>query len=186
MTHDSHSLLEPPRWTHAVLRFALPCDSTRAAILGDLHEELAHDVAEVGVRRARLRHLSRTTGITARALFDSAICQGWVSTHDGASGRAAMSSAANAAHGGSPPMVLRRARAVLGAVGFPLLALVVVVVGVVVNTTMFSAAAAQPESARASSAAGIGGVALLIAFVAIAAIVLCVGPRLRRKRLRGA
>ena len=70
------------------------------------------------------------------------------------------------------------------AAGFPLLALFVVVVGVVVNTMIFSAA--QVQSARASTAAGVGGVALLVAFVAIAAIVLCVGPRWRRKRLDGA
>jgi len=62
--------------------------------------------------------------------------------------------------------------------------LFVVVVGVVVNTMLFSAA--QPQGARASSAASVGGVALLLACVAIAVIVLCVGPRWRRKRLRGA
>jgi hypothetical protein len=78
----------------------------------------------------------------------------------------------------------RRVRTVLGAAGFPVLALLVVVVGVVANTMMFSAA--QPQSPLASSAAGIGGVALLLACVAIAAIVLCLGPRWRRKRLRGA
>ena len=127
MTHASHSLLEPPRWTHAVLRFALSCDAMRDAILGDLHEEFLHDLAEVGVRRTR---------------------------------------------------------AIVGAATFPLLALFVVAIGVVVNTMMFSAA--QPQSPRATSAAGIGGVALLAACVAIAAIVLCVGPRWRRKRLRGA
>ena len=68
MTRAAHSSLEPPRWTHALLRFALPCDSLRDAILGDLHEEFTHDLAEGGVRRARLRHVSRTTGIAARAL----------------------------------------------------------------------------------------------------------------------
>jgi hypothetical protein len=175
-------LLEAPRWTQALLRFALPCDSTRNAILGDLYEEFAHDVAEVGVRRARLRHLSRTTGITARALFDSAVCRDWVSAEP--SDRGTTSNPVNPAAGGSGSVALRRTRAVVGAAGFPLLALFVVVVGVVVNTMMFSAA--EPQSPRASSAAGIGGVALLLACVAIAAIVLCVGPRWRRKRLRGA
>ena len=185
MTRASHSLLEPPRWTQALLRFALPSDSMRDAILGDLHEEFLQDVADVGARRARLRHVSRATGIAARALFDSAICRGWVSTEPaGEAGRGAVSGPANAAAGGSPPVVLRRARAVVGVASFPLLALLVVVVGVVVNTMMFSAA--QPQSPRVSSAAGIGGLALLLACVAIAAIVLCVGPRWRRKRLRGA
>ena len=184
MTHASHSLLEPPRWTHAVLRFALSCDAMRDAILGDLHEEFLHDLAEVGVRRAHIRHASRTTAIAARALFDSAICRSWVSTEPmGEAGRGTVSGPANAA-GGSPSVVLQRTRTIVGAASFPLLALVVVVVGVVVNTMMFSAA--QPQSARASSAAGIGGVALLVACVAIAAMVLCVGPRWRRKRLRGA
>ena len=184
MTRAFQSLLEPPRWTQALLRFALSCDSMRDAILGDLHEEFTHDLAEVGVRRARLRHVSRTTGIATRALFDSAICRSWVSTEPaGEAGRGAGSGPAHAA-GGSPPVVLRRTRAIVGAASFPILALFVVVVGVVVNTMMFSAA--QPQSPRASSAAGIGGVALLVACVAIAAIVLCVGPRWRRKRLRGA
>jgi hypothetical protein len=54
-------LLEPPRWTQALLCSTLPCDSIRDAILGDLHEEFLHDVAEVGVRRARVRHVSRAT-----------------------------------------------------------------------------------------------------------------------------
>ena len=185
MTRAFDSLLEPPRWTHAVLRFALSCDSMRDAIVGDLHEEFTHDLAEVGERRARLRHLSRTTGIAARALVDSAICRSWVSTDPaGEAGRGVVSSAANITAVGAPPVVLRRTRALVGAATFPLLALFVVVVGVVVNTMMFSAA--QPQGPRASSAAGIGGVALLVACVAIAAIVLCVGPRWRQKRLRRA
>lgn len=86
--------------------------------------------------------------------------------------------------GGLPLVVLRRVRAAIGAASFSILALFVVVVGVVVNTMLFSAT--QPQSPRASSAAGIGGVALLLACVAIAVIVLCVGPWWRRKRLRGA
>ena len=183
MTRASQSSLEPPRWTQAVLRFALPCDSTHDAILGDLHEEFTHDLAEVGVRRARLRHVSRTTGIAARALFDSAICRSWGST-DLEAGRAAVSGPASAPVGGLPLVVLRRVRAVFGAASFSILALFVVVVGVVGNTMMFSAA--QPQSPRASSAAGVGGVALLVACVAIAVVVLCVGPRWRRKRLHGA
>ena len=101
----------------------------------------------------------------------------------GEAGRGTVSGPANAG-GGSPPAVLQRTRAIVGAATFPLLALFVVAIGVVVNTMMFSAA--QPQSPRATSAAGIGGVALLAACVAIAAIVLCVGPRWRRKRLRGA
>jgi len=185
MTYTPDSLLEPPRWTHAVLRFALPCDSMRDAILGDLHEEFTHDVAEVGVRRARLRHVSRTTGIAGRALFDSAICRSWVSTDPaGEGGRAAAAGTANARVSGAALVGFRRVRTLLAAAGFPLLALLVVVVGVVANTMMFSAA--QAQSARASSAAGIGGVALLLACVAIAAIVLCLGPRWRRKRVRAA
>ena len=101
----------------------------------------------------------------------------------GEAGRGTVSGPANAG-GGSPPVVLRRMRAIVGAASFPILALFVVVVGVVVNTMMFSAAQAQGPSA--TSAAGIGGVALLAGCVAIAAIVLCAGPRWRRKRLRGA
>ena len=184
MTQASHSLLGPPRWTQALLLYALPDDSMRDAILGDLHEEFLHDVADVGVRRARVRHVSRATGIAARAVFDAAICRSWVSTEPAAEARrAAVSGAAIPAFGGSL-VVLRRVRAIFGAASFSILALFVVVVGVVVNTMLFSAA--EPQSPRASSAAGIGGVALLLACVALAVIVLCVGPRWRRKRLRGA
>ena len=185
MTHASNPLLEPPRWTQALLLHALPDESLRDAILGDLHEEFLHDVADVGVRRARVRHVSRATGIAARAVFDSAVCQSWVSTEPAAEVRpAAVSGAAHPAFGDSLLVVLRRVRAIFGATSFSILALFVVVVGVVVNTMLFSAA--EPRSPRASSAAGIGGVALLLACVALAAIVLCVGPRWRRKRLRGA
>jgi hypothetical protein len=181
VTRASDSFLEPPRWTQALLRFALPCDSTRDAILGDLYEEFTYDLADVGVRRARLRQVSRTTGIAARALFDSAICRGWVSAEPAEGvGR----SPADVAAGGSPPVVIRHARTIVGAAGFPLLALFVVVIGVVINTMMFSAA--QPDTSRGAPAAGIGGVALLLAFVALAAVILCLGPRWRRKRLRGA
>lgn len=182
MTRASGSFLEPPRWTQALLRFALPCDSTRDAILGDLYEEFTHDLADVGVRRARLRQVSRTTGIAARALFDSAICRGWVSAEPGVSETGRPTT--NPGVGGGRPVVLRRTRAVIGAASFPLIALFVVVVGVVVNTMMFSAA--QPDGSRGAPAVGIGGVALLLAFVALAAVILCLGPRWRRKRLRGA
>jgi hypothetical protein len=178
-------LLEPPRWTQTLLSFALPSDPVRDAILGDLSEEFQHDVAEVGVRRARLRHVSRATGIAARAMFDSAICRSWASTDPSAeTRRASVSGPADAGAGVSSLAVLRRVRAVFGAASFSILALVVVVVGVVVNTMLFSAA--EPQSPRASSAAGIGGVVLLAACVAIAAFVICAGPRWRRKRVRGA
>ena len=185
MTHASDSLLEPPRWTQTLLSFALPSDPVRDAILGDLSEEFLHDVAEVGVRRARMRHVSRATGIAARAMFDSAMCRSWASPDASADARrSGVSGHADARAGVSSPPVLRRVRAVFGAAGFSILALVVVVAGVVVNTMLFSAA--QPQSPRASSAAGIGGVALLVACVAIAAVVMCAGPRWRRKRVRGA
>jgi hypothetical protein len=185
VTRASHSLLQPPRWTHALLLLALPCDPMRDAILGDLHEEFLHDVVEVGARRARVRHVSRAAGIAARALSDSVICRSWVSTEPAAEARrATVGGAGNAAVGGLPHAVLRRARAVVGAASFTVLALFVVVVGVVVNTMLFSAA--QPQSPRASAVVGIGGVALLLACVIIAAIVMCAGPRWRRKRLRGA
>ena len=184
MTHGSQSLLEPPRWTQALLVSALPRDPMRDAILGDLHEEFLHDVAEVGVRRARIRHVSRASSIAARALFDSVICRSWVSTEPAVEARRATVSGPASAVVGLPFVVLRRVRAVFGAASFSILALVVVVVGVVVNTMLFTAA--QPRSPRASSAAGVGGVALLVACIAIAVVVLCVGPRWRRKRVRGA
>jgi hypothetical protein len=70
-----------------------------------------------------------------------------------------------------------------GDAGFAVLALFVLAVGIVVNTMLFSAIESQGPGR--SSAAGIGGVILLLACVVVAAVVMCAGPRWRRKRSRG-
>ena len=160
MTHVAERFLQPPRWARALLRLALPCDPIRDAILGDLHEEFLNDAMERGARLARVRYARRTAGIVVRAVSDAMMWREWVSTGPVAA-----------------PQLVRDAG---GFVVFVVVALIVLVVGVVLNTILFSANAAR--HAHASSAAGIVGVALLFACVAVGAIVVCAGPRWRRNR----
>jgi hypothetical protein len=159
--------------------FALPCDPMRDAILGDLHEEFVRDVGEVGPRRARMRHVSRAAGIMTHALSDSAIRRSWVSREPAAGTmRDAASAAAQLQDVAVSRAVAGHVRGIAAYAGFAALALSVLVVGIVVNTMLFSATG--PQGGHMSSAAGIGGVALLLACVAIAAVVMCAGPRWRR------
>ena len=165
-------LLQPPRWARAFLLFALPCDPIRDAILGDLHEEFLDDAEERGVRLARARYVRRTAGIVAHALSDAMIWREWVSTGPVAAPQ-------------QPPAKIPARSGAAGAfAGFVVVALVVLAMGVVVNTILFSAT--QARGTHGSSAAGIGGVTLLVACVGIGAVVVCAGPRWRRNRRRGA
>lgn len=176
--------LQPPRWMEPLLVCALPCASMRDVILGDLHEEFVHDVAQVGVRQARIRYVRRTAGIVAHAASDSLTFRSWAGAEQSASPRATVSACPAAGALGVPRLsVYARARTVGGDAGFAVLALFVLAVGIVVNTMLFTAI--EPQGPRVSSAAGIGGVALLLACVVIAAIVMCAGPRWRRKPPRG-
>ena len=147
----------------------------RDAILGDLHEEFIDDASEHGSPSARLRYARRTAGIVVRALSDAMIMREWVSTGPAAAPRLAV---------GSPHPIQHRARAAGGFAGFVMVALIVLGVAVVANTILFSAAG--PHHPHASSAAGIGGLALLIACVGLGALVVCAGPRWRGKRRRSA
>jgi hypothetical protein len=173
-------MIHPPRWTRVLLSFALPCDPMRDAILGDLHEEFVRDAEEHGARRAHIRHVSRTAGIVTHAVSDSALRRSWVSREPAAG------TLSEAASTGTAQIRDVGARAVAGHVrgvaayaGFAALALGVLVVGIVINTMLFSAT--EPQGGHMSPAAGIGGIALLLACVAIAAVVMCAGPRRRRQ-----
>jgi len=170
--HISEASTRPPRWTRMLLDLALPCGPMRDAILGDLHEEFAHDARDMDLRRANARHLRRCADIVTRALLDAAICRNWVSS-------APVTETLREA--GEVKATPRRAPAMIGDAGFAAVALFVLLVGVVGNTLLFSAT--ETQGARVSSAAGIGGVALFVASVVVAATVMCVGPRWRRKRL---
>ena len=167
-------LLQPPRWARALLLLALPCDPIRDAILGDLHEEFLDDAVERGAPSARARYARRAAGIVVRALSDAMIWREWVSTGPVAEPQLVTASAR--------PATQRPASAAGGFAGFVIVALIVLGVAVVVNTILFSASAARHT--HASTAAGIGGVALLVACVGFAAVALCAGPRWRRNRRR--
>jgi len=173
---------QPPRWAHALLLLALPCDPMRDAILGDLHEEFLDDVVEHSPRSARARYVRRSTGIVVRALSDAMIRREWVSTGPVAGPQLITeSSRREAQHHASGS---GRVSTAGGFAAFVVFALIVLAVAVVVNTILFSANAARHT--HASSVAGIGGVALLVACVGFGAIVVCAGPRWRRNRRRGA
>lgn len=178
MTDVAEPLLQPPQWARALLRLALPCDPMCDAILGDLHEEFLDDASELGTRSARVRYVRRTAGIVVRALVDAMIWREWVSTGPVAGTQLVVT---ETQRGASPAA---RARAAGGFAGFVIVALVVLGVAVVVNTILFSANAARHS--HASSAAGIGGVVLLVACVGFGAVVMCAGPRWRHNRRRGA
>jgi hypothetical protein len=113
------------------------------------------------------------------ALSDSAIRRSWVSREPAAGTmRDAASAAAQLQDVAVSRAVAGHVRGIAAYAGFAALALSVLVVGIVVNTMLFSATG--PQGGHMSSAAGIGGVALLLACVAIAAVVMCAGPRWRR------
>lgn len=171
MTNVVEPLLQPPRWARAVLHFALPCDPIRDAILGDLHEEFLDDATDGGPRLARARYVRRTAGIVVRALYDALIWREWVSA-------AAVEAQPQATVRSAP-----RGGAAGSFAGFVAVALIVLAAAVVVNTMLFSAN--QARGAHGSSAAGVGGVVLLIACVGIGAVIMCAGPRWRKRR-RGA
>jgi len=168
--HIAEPLLQPPRWARALLLFTLPCDPIRDAILGDLHEEFLDDATERGKHVAVARYVRRTAGIVMRALVDALLWREWVST--GAPAAAAPTVVKTTARGG----------AVGSFAGFVVIALIVLGAAIVANTILFSAN--QARGSRGSSAAGIGGVVLLVACVAIGAVVMCAGPRWRRSRRR--
>ena len=176
----AESSFQPPRWARTLLLLALPCDPMRDAILGDLHEEFLDDVVERNARSARARYVRRTAGIVVRALSDAMIQREWVST--GPVARPQLATESSRPDAQRQASASARASAAGGFAAFVVIALIVLAVAVVGNTILFSANAARHTNA--SSLAGIGGLALLVACVGFAAIVVCAGPRWRRNRRR--
>lgn len=183
MTYPSELRARPPQWAIALIERTLPRDSMRDAILGDLHEEFGDDVSRVGEALARARCTRRALGIAAHASFDRLLCRSWAS-EDSPPPRLGDSAAPASAK--APVPVTARAAAMHGVARYAIIALlgfVVLLVGIVGNTMLFSAV--EPTSVRATSIAGVGGVVLFVACAAAAAIIVCAGPRWRRRRLRG-
>ncbi len=188
MSQPSDVRARPPQWAIALLERTLPRDPLRDAILGDLHEEFVDDVLRVGDALARMRCTRRALGIAAYASFDRLLCRSWVS-EDSPSPRLGDASATASAK--APVAAAARAAALQGVARYAIIALlgfVVLLVGIVGNTMLFSAiepTSARATSVRATSVAGVGGVVLFVACAAAAAIIVCAGPRWRRRRLRG-
>jgi len=183
VTHPSDLRARPPQWAIALIERTLPRDSMRDAILGDLHEEFGDDVSRVGEALARVRCTRRARGSAAHASFDRLLCRSWVS-EDSPPPR--LGDPAAPASAKAPVPVSARAVAMHGIARYAIIALlgfVVLLVGIVGNTMLFSAVG--PTSVRATSVAGVGGVVLFVACAAAAAMIVCAGPRWRRRRLRG-
>lgn len=191
MTHALSQTFEPPRWPQALMRFVLPCDPMRDAIFGDLHEEFVQDARELGPRRARARYGRRAASIVGHAVSDSLRWRSWVSTPPADATHIARPSSATAIRGDTTRSLrsgFAGARSLRGHGVFAILALGVMAVAVVVNTLVFTMVGGTPPDAThggslLTSAAGIGGVVLLIACAIVAAVFLCAGPRWRGRAL---
>lgn len=150
----------------------------REAIIGDLHEELARDTADLGALQARSRYRQRVTGIVAYVLLDTARWRPWSSTHAPLPS-SFVAQAAPAAR--SRRSALHRANAGLLAVAFGVLG-----VGIVANTLLFSTVRHAPHAVApatgAGSALGVAALTLALGSAACAAVLLCVGPRWLRRR----
>jgi hypothetical protein len=161
------------------VNLVLPHDPMRDAIVGDLHEEYLGDIARVGRRSAQRRYWLRAAGVVAHAASDFMRWRSWVSTTPPADAAAA-----------SNGMSLARVREIGSDAGFIVLALGVIAFGVVANIVMFAAtqgpATPVANAAPALTAPGIAGIVLLVGCAAIAAVILCTGPRWRRRHIRSA
>lgn len=190
MTHAREPLPGPPRWPLAVLRSVLTCDPMRDAIFGDLHEEFVRDAERLGLPRARARYRRRAASIVTHAVWDSLCWRGWMSS-DPISDRAQHAADRTALpQSGDVARALREtsvmARSVGGDLGLAVLALGVLLAGIVINTIVFSAVeATQPPASEGSlllSAFGVGSFVILLASAGVSAVILCAGPRWRRRR----
>ena len=154
--------VEPPRWARAILRFVLPCDPMRDAILGDLNEEFVRDTRETSARCARTRYVRSVAEIVTYAVADALRWRSWTS----------------AQLDESPPS--RAPGAGLHA-GLAAVAVGVLIAGILVNNIAFTAvknaAPAAGQEVHVSSALGAAAVVLLVACASAAAAVLCAGPR---------
>jgi len=154
----------------------------RDAIMGDLHQEFVHDVRHLGMSSARARLRDRALGIVAHAVWDAVCWRSWVSSNPRAVPEVADRSPKPPAQGVVQETYVR-ARGVAGYLGLTLIALGVLALGIVINTTVFMAV--ESGAPRTEIALGLAGLVLLIACAALAAIMICVVPRLRAKRAAG-
>jgi len=178
----------PPRDALAALRFVLPSDPVRDAIVGDLHEEFVRDAARLGLRGARRRYRRRAAEIVAHAAWDSLCWRSWESTAPEEPARPPEDARALP----RPGDVTRElsgayARARRGGLGLAVLAFVVIGVAAIANTLLFTAVdgpSPSPvhEASILLSALGLGGVVLLLACASLAAALICAGARRRRTR----
>jgi hypothetical protein len=167
--------LTPPSRARAVVHAVLPDDPMRDAIVGDLHEEFVREAECVGPDEARARYRRRAAGVVAHAAVDVLRGRRWASATPPAE--------PSPAPGRTPAGRARRAgRAELG-VGA--LALGVLLVGIVVNTMLFAGFRQAPPAGGAamSAAVRVAAAALGLGCAAVAAVVLCAGPRWLRRRL---
>lgn len=167
----------PPRWAERLLQAWLPDDSMRDAILGDLREELVRDSADVGVSEARSLYRQRVAGIVGYVMLDMLRWRPWGNDAP----EMARVRRTVAVRGGQARARLRRGDFWIVAMAFSVLG-----GGIVLNTLLFSATrhgAATTASATASPALGIASLVLTLGSAAVAAVVLCVGPRWLRRRL---
>jgi hypothetical protein len=174
--------LAPPHWSQLLLRAVVPSGAMRDAIFGDLHEELLQDAEDVGTSLARFRYARRVTGIALHATFDALRQRSWASAPPTSDGRP---------EGVAPTAIIAAShvRAAGGGAVIAIVVLAVLSIGVVASTFLFSAVhgadrTATAGSSASSSALAVGAVALALACSSGAAIVLCVGPRWLRRRLR--
>lgn len=181
---DDHP--RPPTWALALLERTIQSDEVRHAILGDLYEEFIGDVRQAGATSARLRCARRSMGIAAYAAFDRLTCRSWVGGDAGAPPLGDAAPPVPPVSAVAPVATMSGALATRGVAGYAVItfiAFIILLVGIVGNTMLFTATV--PHSARVSSAAGVGGVVLFVACAGLAAFIVCAGPRLWRRPLRG-
>ena len=168
----------PPRWSERLLRASLPADSMRDAIVGDLHQELVRDTAQVGEALARTRYRQRVAGIVAYVVLDIARWRAWGSTPVAAAAGVSLPTPA--------PASQRRGRFGRGDLGVFVAAFGLLGVGIVVNTLLYSATRHAAPLATgmpvATSTMRIVSLLLALGSAGVAAAMLCVGPRWLRRR----
>ena len=168
----------PPRWPLALLRAVLPADVVGDAIVGDLHEEFAHDAAQLGAAQAGTRYWRHAAGIMLHATLDELLLRSWASRESTAEVPAAR---AGTRAGVADRLLAVASRAGTGA-GLGALAFGMLAIGIVANTVLFSTVRGAPGAAplgaaTSASVIGVGAVVLSLLCAGGAALVLCAGPR---------
>lgn len=184
--------LSPPRWPLALLRVVLPRDSMGDAILGDLHEELTHDAARLGIPTARLLYAGRASSILGHALVDTMRRRRWASVASAAAWpEVARASVATPEAARRPNRAPVRARAAGSGAALAAAVFGVLTLGIAANMALYSAAHGTTgpvphAGSTLNTTFGIGAIVLSIVSAGAAAVLLCAGPRWLRRRLRHA